>query len=331
MSLMRAMGKRQRKILITGGAGFIGSHLAERLLADGAEVSVIDDLSTGRYSNMRRLRDCPYFHFHKQSVVDEPSLKREIAKCDIVYHLAAAVGVDLIIRQPVKTIETNIYGTELVLKHAAQGGKPVVLASSSEIYGKNRKVPFKENDDMLLGPVTKSRWSYACSKAVDEFLALAYHKEKGLPVVILRFFNIVGPRQVGDYGMVLPRFIDAALRGEPLRVFGSGRQVRCFLDVEDLVEVLVKIVGKRRASGKVFNVGGDRPVTINALARIVIKRIGSKSKIVRVPYDRAYEKGFEDLQARVPDISALKKLLGFRPRRSLEETIDRIAGASVKQ
>ncbi len=314
-----------KKILITGGAGFIGSHLAQRCLCDGASVTVIDDLSTGRRANMAEFVRHPRFKFHKRSVTDERFVGGLIAKSDLIYHLAAAVGVDLIIKQPVRTIETNVYGTNIVLREAARNGVPTVLASSSEVYGKNAKTPFAEGDDMLLGPTTHSRWSYAASKAVDEFLALAYHKQDKLPVTVLRFFNIVGPRQIGDYGMVLPRFVSAALAGEPLRVFGSGRQTRCFLDVADLVDILMKIPFKKRAAGCVFNVGGERPTTINALAKKVVARLKSNSEIVRVPYEQAYEKGFEDLRARVPDLQALRALMPFEPRVSLGETIDRLA------
>ncbi len=321
----RALNRKAKKILVTGGAGFIGSHLAEALARRGDEVTVVDDLSTGRRENLKALRSDPRFKFHKRCITNKRFVGGLVASSDIVYHLAAAVGVELIIQRPVRTIETNVFGTDVVLGHAARHGVPTVLASSSEVYGKGIRTPFSEGDDMLLGPTTHSRWSYAASKAVDEFLALAYHKRDGLPVTVLRFFNIVGPRQVGEYGMVLPRFVAAALEGRPLRVFGSGRQSRCFLDVSDLVEVLVRIPSEKRAAGGVFNVGGENPITINALARRVVRRLGSKSKIVRVPYEEAYEKGFEDLKERVPDLRALRKLMPFEPKVGLDETIERIA------
>lgn len=313
-----------KKYLITGGAGFIGSHLAERLIADGHEVFVIDDLSTGRMENLHSLKGHPRFHYYIDTIANERLLAELIDEVSVVHHLAAAVGVRRIIERPVQTIETNIHGTELVLRHAAKKRKLVLLASSSEVYGKSTRVPFREDDDMVLGPTTKSRWSYAASKAVDEFLALSYHRERKLPVIVARFFNIAGPRQVGDYGMVLPRFVENALKGRALQVYGTGRQVRCFLDVADLVDALVKLVAAKQAYGKVFNIGSDRPVTINALARLVRQRANPRVKIVRVPYERAYERGFEDLRVRVPDVSRLAAAIGFRPRRSLEQIIDRI-------
>ena len=321
--LMQATGN-MKKFLITGGAGFIGSHLAERLVGDGHEVFIIDDLSTGQMANIRPLKVNKRFHYHIESIANEPLMAELIDEVSVVYHLAAAVGVKRIIERPVQTIETNIHGTELVLKHAAKKKKLVLLASSSEVYGKSAKVPFREDDDMVLGPTTKNRWSYACSKAVDEFLALSYHRERELPVIVARFFNIAGSRQVGDYGMVLPRFIGNALRGRPLEVYGSGRQVRCFLDVSDLVDALVKLPATKRAVGRVFNIGSDEAVTINALAKLVRQKVNPRVKIVHVPYEKAYEAGFEDLRVRVPDISRIRKAIGFRPRYSLEQIIDRI-------
>ena len=318
------IARSMERFLITGGAGFIGSHLAERLVSDGHVVFVIDDLSTGRMANIRALKGHKRFHYYIDSITRERLLAELIDEVSVVYHLAAAVGVRRIIEQPVRTIETNIYGTELVLKHAAKKKKLVFLASSSEVYGKSTKVPFKEENDMVLGPTTKSRWSYACSKAIDEFLALSYHRERKLPVIIGRFFNIAGPRQVGEYGMVLPRFIGNALRGKPLEVYGSGRQVRCFLDVSDLVDALVKLPAAKRAVGTVFNIGSSEAVTINALAKLVRQKVNPRVKIVHVPYEKAYEAGFEDLRVRVPDISRIRKAIGFRQRHSLEQIIERI-------
>jgi UDP-glucose 4-epimerase len=319
-----------KRFLITGGAGFIGSHLAERLVADGHEVFIIDDLSTGRMGNIRSLKKERRFHYHIDTINNEPLLAELIDEVGVVFHLAAAVGVRRIIERPVQTIETNIHGTELVLKHAAKKRKLVFLASSSEVYGKSDRVPFREDDDMVLGPTTKSRWSYACSKAIDEFLALSYHRERGLPVIIGRLFNIAGPRQVGDYGMVLPRFMESALRGRALTVYGTGRQVRCFLDVADLVEALVRLIRERRAVGRVFNIGNDEPVSINALARLVKQNVNPRVRILHMPYEKAYERGFEDLKVRVPDISRLRSVIEFEPRYELAETIERIVKWKTK-
>jgi UDP-glucose 4-epimerase len=313
-----------KRYLITGGAGFIGSHLEERLIADGREVTVIDDLSTGRMENIRHLKGDDRFHYYIDTITNERLLAELVDEADVIYHLAAAVGVRRIIERPIQTIETNIHGTEMVLKHAAKKRKIVFLASSSEVYGKATKVPFSEDDDTVLGPTTKSRWSYAASKAVDEFLGLSYCRGRNVPVIIGRFFNIAGPRQVGDYGMVLPRFVENALKGGVLQVYGTGPQVRCFLDVSDLIDALVKVVSVKKAYGKVFNIGSDRPVTINALAKIVKNRVNPKAKIVRIPYEKAYEPGFEDLRVRVPDISRIHAATGFSPHFSLEEIIDRI-------
>jgi len=312
------------RFLVTGGAGFIGSHLAERLIADGHEVFVIDDLSTGRIENIHALKGRAQFHCHIDTIANEPLLAELIDEVSVVYHLAAAVGVRRIVERPVQTIETNIYGTDLVLKYAAKKKKLVFLASSSEVYGKSERAPFREDDDMVLGPTSKSRWSYACSKAIDEFLALSYFREKKLPVIIGRFFNIAGPRQVGDYGMVLPRFIDNALKGRALQVYGTGRQTRCFLDVADLVEALLRLTAKRAALGQVFNIGNDKPVSMNALARLVKQRVNPRVRIARVPYEKAYERGFEDLKVRVPDLSRLRSVIAFKPRYSLADIIARI-------
>lgn len=309
------------KTLITGGAGFIGSHLAEALLKAGHEIVVVDDLSTGRYENIRPLRDHPQFRVFISSILDRSLMEPLIAECDEIYHLAAAVGVRLIIEEPVETIETNILGTEVVLSLASKYNKKTLLASTSEVYGKNNAVPFREDDDSVIGATTKSRWSYACSKAMDEFLALAYHKQKGLPVVIVRLFNTVGPRQTGRYGMVIPNFVRQALLGQPLTVFGDGEQTRCFTHVHDAVKALIALMAHPGAVGEIFNLGSDQEVTINELARRVIQLTGSSSKIQHIPYDQAYEAGFEDMRRRVPDVSKLRRLIGFAPQRSLDEIL----------
>ncbi len=312
------------RYLITGGVGFIGSHLAEALLHQQQQVTVIDNLSTGRAENVEGLQSNPNFQCIIDSISNEPVLGELVAEADVIFHLAAAVGVMLIVQSPVETIETNIHGTELVLKLAAKHHKKVILASSSEVYGKGARTPFREEDDMVFGPTTRARWLYGCSKAVDEFLALSYHKEMGLPVVIVRFFNIVGPRQVGAYGMVLPRFIQQALTGGPLEVFGDGQQVRSFLYVGDLVTALIKLASSEQAVGEVLNIGSAEAITIEALARKVRDKVNPKAEIVHVPYERAYEKGFEDVQQRVPDISRIKGLIGFQPTLTIDEIIDKV-------
>jgi UDP-glucose 4-epimerase len=313
------------KALITGGAGFVGSHLAEALLARGDTVYLLDNLSTGSIENIEHLKADQRFHYTIDSVMNEPVTAELIDRVDVVYHLAAAVGVKLIVESPVNTIETNVHGTEMVLKLANKKKKKVIIASTSEVYGKNDDVPFREESDLVLGPTTKGRWSYACSKAIDEFLALAYWKEKRLPVVITRLFNTVGPRQTGRYGMVIPNFVKQALLGHPLTVFGSGRQSRCFTFVSDVVEVLIKLADEPAAVGQVFNVGNDHEeVTIMDLARRVRERTGSKSEIVLVPYDQAYEEGFEDMPRRIPDLSKLRKLTGYEPRVHLDEILERV-------
>ncbi|HEV8255111.1 MAG TPA: GDP-mannose 4,6-dehydratase [Vicinamibacteria bacterium] len=313
------------KALITGGAGFVGSHLAEALLARGDTVYLLDNLSTGSIENIEHLKADQRFHYTIDSVMNEPVTAELIDRVDVVYHLAAAVGVKLIVESPVNTIETNVHGTEMVLKLANKKKKKVIIASTSEVYGKNDDVPFREESDLVLGPTTKGRWSYACSKAIDEFLALAYWKEKRLPVVIARLFNTVGPRQTGRYGMVIPNFVKQALLGHPLTVFGSGRQSRCFTFVSDVVEVLIKLADEPAAVGQVFNVGNDHEeVTIMDLARRVRERTGSKSEIVLVPYDQAYEEGFEDMPRRIPDLSKLRKLTGYEPRVHLDEILERV-------
>ncbi len=309
------------KALITGGAGFIGSHLAERLLDDGHEVIVLDNLSTGSIGNIAHLKGRPAFSYTIDSVTNEPLLAELIDRCDVVFHLAAAVGVKLIVEQPVHTIETNVHGTEVVLKHANKKKKLVVIASTSEVYGKSTDVPFREAADLVLGPSAKHRWAYACSKLIDEFLALAYWKEKKLPVVIVRLFNTVGPRQTGQYGMVLPTFVGQALAGQPITVFGDGTQSRSFTYVGDVVDALVKLAQDKRAVGEVFNIGNMGEVTIADLAARVKTMTGSCSPIHYIPYDQAYEAGFEDMPRRVPDISKIREFVGYEPKLGLEEII----------
>jgi UDP-glucose 4-epimerase len=313
------------KALITGGAGFVGSHLAERLLERDDEVYVIDDLSTGSIENIEPFKGHPGFHYTIETILNEPVLAELVDRVDVVYHLAAAVGVRLIVESPVNTIETNVHGTEKVLALANKKRKKVVLTSTSEVYGKAESVPFREDGDLVMGPTSKGRWSYACSKAIDEFLALAYHKEKRLPVVVVRLFNTVGPRQTGRYGMVIPNFVKQALLGHPLTVFGDGTQTRCFTDVRDVVGQLAVLAEEREAVGEVFNVGNDREeVTILDLAKRVKARTASKSEIALVPYEKAYEEGFEDMRRRVPDLSKLRALTGYEPQTSLDEILDRV-------
>jgi UDP-glucose 4-epimerase len=314
------------RALITGGAGFVGSHLAEALLERGDEVMVLDNLSTGSIENIAPLKPNPRFRYAVDSVTNEPLTAELIDQADVVFHLAAAVGVKLIVESPVNTIETNVHGTEMVLKLANKKKKKVLVASTSEVYGKSNVVPFREDADLVLGATTKGRWSYACSKAIDEFLALAYFKEKRLPVVIVRLFNTVGPRQTGRYGMVVPNFVKQALLGHPITVFGDGSQSRCFTYVSDVVGALMKLADHPSAVGEVFNVGNDREeVTILDLARRVKERTGSKSEIELVPYEKAYEEGFEDMPRRVPDISKVKALVGYEPKVHLDEILDRVA------
>ncbi len=311
-------------VLITGGAGFVGSHLAERLLSLGHTVAVLDNLSTGSLDNVAALEGRPGFTCTIDSVTTEPVLAEMVDRADVVFHLAAAVGVKLIVQRPVHTIETNVHGTEVVLKHAVRGRKKVFIASSSEVYGKSTNVPFHEDADLVLGPTSKHRWAYACSKLIDEFLALAYWKEQGLPVVVVRLFNTVGPRQTGQYGMVLPRFVTQALSGEPLTVYGDGAQSRSFTYVGDVVDALVALADEPRAVGQVFNIGNAEEISIRALADRVRSLAGSSSAIAMVPYDEAYEAGFEDMPRRVPDISRIQSLVGFTPRVPLDEIIRRV-------
>lgn len=296
----------------------MGSHLAEALLDRGDRVTVIDNLSTGRFENIAHLAGRPGFHFAIETIANETVMDRLMSECDIVYHLAAAVGVDLIVREPVRVIETNINGSETVLRIGARYRKKVVLASSSEIYGKNEDVPFREDADRILGPTMRSRWCYACSKAMDEFLALAYAKQLALPVVIVRLFNTVGPRQTGRYGMVVPRFVRQALAGEPVTVYGDGQQTRSFCHVGDVVRAIIGLVDEPDATGDVFNVGSTEEVTIEALARRTVALARSSSEIVFVPYDEAYEVGFEDMRRRVPDITKIRSLIGWEPRVDLD-------------
>jgi len=309
------------KALITGGAGFIGSHLAERLLQLGHEVAVIDNLSTGSIDNISHLKSASGFSYTIDTINNESLLAELIDRCDVVFHLAAAVGVKLIVEQPVHTIETNVHGTEVVLKHANKKKKLVVLASTSEVYGKSADVPFREGADLVLGATVKHRWAYACSKLLDEFLALAYWKERKLPVIIVRLFNTVGPRQTGRYGMVLPTFVRQALGGQPITVFGDGRQSRSFTYVGDVVDALIALVAEPRAVGEVFNIGNTGEVTIRDLAARVKELAGSNSSIQYIPYDEAYEAGFEDMPRRVPDISKIRALIGYQPKLELDAII----------
>jgi len=309
------------RALITGGAGFIGSHLAEALLDHGHKVLVIDNLSTGSIENITHLKGRPDFEYFIESVENEPLLAELIDRSDVVFHFAAAVGVKLIVEQPVYTIETNIHGTEVVLKHANKKKKLVVIASTSEVYGKSEDIPFREDSDLVMGPTPKHRWAYACSKAIDEFLALAYWKERKLPVIIVRFFNTVGPRQTGQYGMVIPNFVQQALAGNPITVFGDGRQQRSFTHVADVVGALLKLVVEPKAIGQVINLGNTEEVTIQKLAERVRELSGSKSVITLIPYDEAYESGFEDMPRRVPDLSKAEAMIGYKTKHSLDDIL----------
>jgi len=335
---------RRTRVLITGGAGFVGSHLAEALLEAGYEVFVIDDLSTGNIENIEHLKtdgepatrsavrrhadgspvQYGRFHYVIDSIMNTPVLAELVDRCDIIFHLAAAVGVRLIVESPIRTIETNIKGTEIVLELANKKKKKVIIASTSEVYGKASRVPFREDDDLVLGPTVKGRWSYACSKAVDEFLALAYWKERKLPLVIVRLFNTVGPRQTGRYGMVLPTFVTQALSDRPITVFGDGTQSRSFTYISDVVWAVIKLAECDEAVGEVFNLGNGAEVTIEELARKVKEMTGSSSEIVHISYGQAYEEGFEDMRRRVPDISKLKRYIGYEPQVQLDEMIAKV-------
>lgn len=313
------------RVLITGGAGFIGSHLAEALLARGDEVLVLDDLSTGSMENIRAFKSFPRFNYCIDSMMNRVLLAELVDESDLVVHLAAAVGVRLIVESPVRTIETNVKGTELVLQAAQKKKKTVFIASTSEVYGKSAAIPFREDGDLVLGQTVKGRWSYAASKALDEFLALAYWKERRLPVIVARFFNTVGPRQTGQYGMVVPSFVRQAMAEEPITVFGTGKQTRCFCHVGDVVRAVIKLLETSAAVGQVFNIGNTEEISIEDLAGRVKERVRSSSEIRYIPYDQAYEEGFEDMPRRVPSIEKISKCIGWHPVTSLDTTIDEIA------
>jgi UDP-glucose 4-epimerase len=317
------------KILITGGAGFIGSHLAEELIYRGQEVYVIDDLSTGSLANINHLREHGNFHLVIDSIINEAVMNELINKCDQVYHLAAAVGVKLIMNKPVETIETNVKGTEIILRLANRFKKKVLLASSSEVYGKSLDIngagyTLKETDDRLLGATSKRRWAYACSKTIDEFLALAYYEEKRLPVIIVRFFNTIGPRQTGQYGMVVPNFVQKALLGRPITVHGDGKQTRSFIYVDDVIQAIIELMDCPSAIGEIINLGSDKEISIGDLALKIKAMTNSSSEIVYIPYEQIYGPGFEDMQRRTPNINKVKSLIGFEPKTSLEEMIKKV-------
>jgi UDP-glucose 4-epimerase len=312
------------KALITGGAGFIGSHLAEQLLQRGHDVGVIDNLSTGSIENITHLKSAPGFSYVIDTIDNESLLAEWIDRSDVVFHLAAAVGVKLIVERPVHTIETNVHGTEVVLKHANKKKKLVVIASTSEVYGKSADVPFREGADLVLGATVKHRWAYACSKLIDEFLAFAYWKERKLPVIVVRLFNTVGPRQTGQYGMVIPNFVRQALSGQPITVFGDGAQSRSFTYVGDVVKAMVALIDEPRAVGEVFNIGNGHEISIGELAVRIKKMTGSQSPIVSIPYEQAYEAGFEDMPRRVPDIGKIRDLVGYAPTVELDEILARV-------
>lgn len=312
------------KNLITGGAGFIGSYLAETLLARGEEVTIIDDLSTGDIRNILHLESNPKFTAVIDTIMKESLVEELVKECDLVYHLAAAVGVKFIVEKPLESIQINVKGTEIILEAANRRRKKVIIASTSEIYGKGEKDAFSENDDMTLGPTTSHRWSYALSKGLDEILALTYYREKSLPVVIARFFNTCGPRQRGRYGMVIPRFVQQALTEQPITVYGTGKQKRCFAYVGDVVEALITLAHKPEAQGEIFNIGNDEEISIEDLARLVKELTGSPSPIAYIPYDDAYEHGFEDMIKRAPDLTKIRKLIGYSPKVHLKELLERV-------
>jgi UDP-glucose 4-epimerase len=311
-------------VLITGGAGFIGSHLAEKYIQSGHKVTVIDDLSTGSMNNLAAVKEHPAFEFVYDSVRNENTMHLLVEKCDVVFHLAAAVGVQLIVDRPVHTIETNIHGTEVILATANRFRKKILLASTSEVYGKSESIPFHEDDDTVLGSTRFSRWSYACSKAIDEFLGLAYHQQFALPAIIVRLFNTVGPRQTGQYGMVIPRFVERALKNEPLQIYGDGRQTRCFCCVHDVVEGLMTLMDCKEACGKVYNMGSEEEVSIETLADTVIRMTGSQSVKEHLSYEQAYGKPFDDMRKRVPSLKRIHETTGFSPKYTLEQTLELI-------
>ena len=312
------------RVLITGGAGFIGSHLSEAYLQRGDKVFVIDDLSTGSIENIRHLKDHPRFHYTIDSIHNQPVTAELVDQCDVIFHLAAAVGVKLIVESPVRTIENNVHGTEVVLSLANKKKKKVLVASTSEVYGLSSEVPFREDGNLVMGATNKGRWSYACSKAIDEFLALAYWREKKLPTIVVRLFNTVGPRQTGQYGMVIPTFVKQALAGRAITVYGSGKQSRCFCYVGDVVSTLVKLMDAEDSVGEVFNIGSNQEISILDLAKRVKELTKSESDIVFVPYDEAYEEGFEDMPRRIPDTSKVNKLVGFKPEKQLDEILQAV-------
>lgn len=334
MNEIRNQESQKMRVLVTGGAGFIGSHLSEELLRCGHQVTVIDDLSTGQFANIEHLATHPNFRFAIDTITNEIVLDRLASECDVIFHLAAAVGVMLIVERPVHTIETNVMGTEAVLKAALRYRAKVILTSTSEVYGKGNRVPFKEDDDVVLGPTTRSRWAYAASKMVDEFLGLAYFREKGLPVVIGRLFNTVGQRQSGAYGMVIPRFVEQALRGEAITIYGNGEQSRCFMDVKDTVQALISLAHCQEAVGQVFNIGGTEEVSIKDLACKILELTANfrnnipngnfENAIIYIPYEEAYAVGFEDMVRRVPDTTKLQQFTGWTPKYNLEETLEGI-------
>lgn len=312
------------RYLVTGGAGFIGSHLVEHLLARGDEVWTIDDLSTGSAANIQPFKSNHRFHYAIESLMNGPVVAELVDNADVVFHLAAAVGVFLVVESPVRTIETNVRGTEVVLHHCAKKKRKVLIVSTSEVYGHSTKVPFREDDDLVMGSAGEGRWSYACSKALDEFLALAYHREKGVPVVIARIFNTIGPRQTGRYGMVVPRFVGQALAGGPITVYGDGSQTRAFAYVSDTVRGLVGLADSDRAVGEIFNVGSDHEITINELAEKVRDIVNPQAEITHVPYEKAYGPGFRDLLRRVPDLARIREFIGYQPEVTLDEAIRRV-------
>jgi len=313
------------RYLITGGAGFIGSHLAERLLDRGDAVTLLDNLSTGSMENIRHLKGHERMEYHLDCIENRHLVAELVDGADVIVHLAAAVGVRLIVESPVRTIETNVNGTQMILETASKKRKLVLTASTSEVYGKSTQVPFREDADLVIGPTNKGRWSYAASKALDEFLALSYWKEKKVPVIVVRLFNTVGPRQTGRYGMVLPNFVKQALENQPISVYGDGKQSRCFCDVSDTVEGVIRLMDRESAVGEVVNVGNTEEISIEGLARLVRERTGSSSAIQYVPYDQAYEPGFEDMMRRVPSVDKLAALTGFRPQIPLREIVDRVS------